>query len=105
MDKEKLRLTDEEFFKLHEDFFGEGSGSCCEVDDTDLCYRVANAQLDKAIPLIQQELIERIEAVTSNVDTDWNCGHTNITQCRECEFWDSCAWVEFQKLKKEIEGV
>ena len=46
---EDVLLTDEEFFKLHEEFFGEGSGSCCEIDDTDLCYRVAKAQVQKMI--------------------------------------------------------
>jgi len=46
-DEMSILLTNEEFFKLHEDFFGEGSGSCCEVDDSDLCYRVAKAQLKK----------------------------------------------------------
>lgn len=45
---EKTLLTKEEFFKLHEDFFGEGSGSCSEIDDTDLCYRVAKAQAEKS---------------------------------------------------------
>ncbi len=45
-DKE-ARLTKEEFFKLHEDFFGEGSGTCCEIDDTDLCFKVEQAILSK----------------------------------------------------------
>ena len=37
-------LSKEDFRKLHDDFFGKGSGSCCEIDDTDLCYHVAKAQ-------------------------------------------------------------
>lgn len=57
MDYSDYLLTDEEFFKLHEDFFGKGSGTCCEIDDTDLCYRVAKAQLEKAYPLIRQDVL------------------------------------------------
>jgi len=45
-DKEAM-LNKEEFFRLHEDFFGKGSGSCCEIDDSDLCFRVAKSQLLK----------------------------------------------------------
>ena len=50
------RITDEEIFKLHEDFFGEGS-SCQEIDDNDLCVKVADAQLESCeaqIPAIEQ---------------------------------------------------
>jgi len=39
-------LTKKEFQKLHEDFFGEGSGDYSEIDDTDLCYQVAKAQAE-----------------------------------------------------------
>ena len=49
MDKYDLLLNDEEFFNLHEEFFGEGSGECCEIDDTDLCFKVAKAQLKKVV--------------------------------------------------------
>ena len=42
-------LTQIEFRKLHEDFFGKGSCDCSEIDDTDLCYRVAEAQRQKDI--------------------------------------------------------
>ncbi len=48
-------LTKEEFFALHEEFFGKGSGTCCEVDDSDLCYRVAKAQIAKIEKLVRGE--------------------------------------------------
>ncbi len=44
---ESARLTQDEHLKLHEDFFGEGSDGP-EIDDTDLCIKVANAAAEKA---------------------------------------------------------
>ena len=61
-------LTDEDFFKLHEDFFGEGSGACCEIDDTDLCYRVAEAQDAKTAQIVRAEMWAIFEGYRSGAD-------------------------------------
>lgn len=53
-----ILLTGGEFHNLHEEFFGEGSGSCCEIDDTDLCFRVAKAQLGKVVEWGNEECLE-----------------------------------------------
>ena len=43
--KQLTRITNEEIFKLQEDFFGEGSCSP-EIDDSDLSLKIAQAQLE-----------------------------------------------------------
>lgn len=57
MNREDLLLLPEEFNKLHDDFFGKGSGSCPEIDDTDLCYRVVRAQLSKVLKWLEEPCV------------------------------------------------
>ncbi len=51
-------LTPEEHLKLHEDFFGEGSGGA-EIDDTDLCLKVATAQDASTLKTVAEWLRSR----------------------------------------------
>ena len=44
-----LLLTQKEFREIHERFFGKGSAGCSEVDDDDICFVVAKAQLQKVM--------------------------------------------------------
>lgn len=64
---ESRLLTDEDFHKLHEDFFGEGSGGYCEIDDTDLCYRVAKAQEAKTASILKAQEQERVERILDSL--------------------------------------
>jgi hypothetical protein len=52
-------LTRDEHNKLHEDFFGEGA--CSEIDDTDLCLKVAVAQDAKTASLVYKEIREWLD--------------------------------------------
>lgn len=73
-----LLLNKEEFAKLHDDFFGEGSSDCSEIDDTDLCYKVAKAQLKKVVewgdescPHILTQIMDGSETKKRNCDACW----------------------------------
>lgn len=68
MDKKWLP-TPKEHFKLHNNFFGEGSSSCLEseIDDTDLCVRVAQftakkiaERLDKLPFILLQDAVKSL---------------------------------------------
>ena len=64
-------LTPEEILALHEEFFGKGScGS--EVDDDDLCWKVAKAQLAKAEKYygerLRQEILGNEVASLANIE-------------------------------------
>ena len=74
---EERLLTKEEFFELHEQFFGKGSCSCSEIDDTDLCFLVAKKQDAKTASLIEAENRELgllLESEVGGIDEfmDWS---------------------------------
>lgn len=85
-------ISKEVFFKLHEDFFGEGSGSCSEIDDTDLCYHVAQAQL-AADQKVLREMVEEIEV---NSEPGYKEGELGIKPPTHM-FIEGAWWQAFKK--------
>lgn len=81
MNKE-WRLTEENILRLHEEYFGKGSGGS-EIDDTDLCFKVADAQLAKVqshlASLTPEKVREEIWLVCADLRTG-EYGETEATQ-------------------------
>ena len=65
---ESRLLTDEQFHKLKEDFFGEGSCDCSEIDDTDLCLKIAKAQRDLTASTVRQECQVNLKRIKEGIE-------------------------------------
>ena len=63
-------LTTEEHIRLHEDFFGEGSGGC-EIDDSDLCIAVAKAAQRKLVEWLENNDDMNIELMSRKALEEW----------------------------------
>jgi len=97
-------LTDEEFHKLHEDFFGRGSGCCSEIDDTDLSFRVAKAQDAKTALICNQECQRRMEGIFKEIGECIN-RNTSVGRRGKDPGFNLISWFEFFSALKKKEGV
>lgn len=66
----ELLLSQEQFKAVHEGFFGDGSCGPDEIDDGDICFVVAKAQLRHCEPLIRKSEQERIARSIEQWDLD-----------------------------------